>query len=122
MRPIRPDQNIPRARKLRQSSNLPEQVAWRALRTLRDDGWTVRRQHLIGRLIVDFAIVTAKLVIEIDGSIHQRDDVQASDQMRDAFLESEGWRVLRLPAKVGLSEDALLSHVRLALRSYGPSP
>jgi very-short-patch-repair endonuclease len=92
------------------------------LRTLRDDGWTVRRQHPIGKIIVDFAIVKACLVIEIDGSIHQRDDVIATDRKRDAMLEAEGWRILRLPTKVALSEDALLSHVRLWLKSHAPSP
>lgn len=122
MRPIRPDQNIKRARKLRQSANLPEEIAWRALRSLRDDGWPVRRQHPIGNLIVDFAIVKAKLVIEIDGSIHYRDDVVAGDRERDALLKAEGWSVLRLPTKVALSEDALLSQVRMWLKSHGPSP
>lgn len=122
MRPIRPDQNIKRARKLRQSANLPEEIAWRALRSLRDDGWPVRRQHPIGKLIVDFAIVKARLVIEIDGSIHYRDHVVAGDRERDALLEAEGWSVLRLPTKVALSEDALLSHVRMWLKSHRPSP
>ncbi|MBL8558341.1 MAG: DUF559 domain-containing protein [Hyphomonadaceae bacterium] len=122
MRPIRPDRNIKRARKLRQSANLPEEIAWRALRSLGDDGWPVRRQHPIGKLIVDFAIVKAKLVIEIDGSIHYRDDVVAGDRERDALLKAEGWSVLRLPTKVALSEDAVLSHVRMWLKSHGPSP
>ena len=73
-------------------------------------------------MIVDFAIVKARLVIEIDGSIHHRDDVSARDRERDALLRAAGWRVLRLPAKIALSPDALLSHVLLALKSLDPSP
>ena len=92
------------------------------MRWLRKDGWPVRRQHPIGKLIVDFAIVRARLAIEIDGSIHWRDDVIARDAERDVYLKAEGWRVLRLPTKAALSPDALLSHVKIALASLGPSP
>ncbi len=119
---MRDEQNIARARSLRRASNLPEQTAWRALRGLRDHGWPVRRQHAIGRVIVDFAIVRARLAIEIDGSIHQRDDVAAHDGARDAALAAAGWRILRVPARTALSGDALLARVRLALASHGPSP
>lgn len=120
-REIRPEQNLGRAQRSRQQANLPEVRAWEALRTLRDEGWPARRQHPIGRIIVDFAIVKARLVIEVDGSTHQRDDVAAGDRERDAILHAAGWRVLRVPAKAVLSADALLSLVR-ALRSADPSP
>lgn len=119
---MRDEQNIARARSLRRRANLPEQTAWRALRDLRDHGWPVRRQHPVGGIIVDFAIVRARLAIEIDGAIHERDDVAARDAARDAALAAAGWRVLRVPARTALSGDALLARVRLALASHGPSP
>jgi very-short-patch-repair endonuclease len=113
---VREDQNLPRARRLRSSANTPEAVAWDVLRRLRHDGWPVRRQHPIGSLIVDFAIVKARLVIEIDGSIHHRDEVRANDELRDSILHAAGWSVLRIPSRIALSRDALLSHVRMELR------
>ena len=74
-------------------------------------------------MIVDFAITKARLVIEIDGSIHHRDDVRANDELRDAKLREAGWSILRLPTKVAMSRDALLSHVRMELRRLtGPLP
>lgn len=117
---MRSDQNSDRAKLLRQMSNKPEQRAWQTLRGLRKYGHTVRRQHPIADMIVDFAIVKARLAIEIDGSIHARDDEAARDAVRDARLVEKGWTVLRIPAHTALSADALLARVHLALREYSP--
>jgi very-short-patch-repair endonuclease len=108
--------NITRARRLRQIANTPEQLAWKALRTLRQQGVTVRRQHSIPPYTVDFAIRSIKLVIEIDGSIHHRADIKANDAKRDAALKSQGWRVLRIDADTALSADALLARVQRELK------
>src|SRR5713226_1448315 len=51
-----------------------------------------RRQHPIGRFIVDFACTRHRLVIEADGGQH---DQSAADAQRTAWLESHGWRVIR---------------------------
>lgn len=118
---MRDGQNLDRARRLRAAANLPEQVAWDTLRRLRHSGWSVR--HPVGPMIVDFAFASVKLVVEIDGSIHERDSVAAGDRERDASLAVSGWTVLRLPTKVALSPDALLSRVVPELRRLtGPLP
>ena len=103
------------ARRLRRSSNLPEQAAWDVLRTLRADGFPVRRQHPVGRFVVDFAIVRARLVIEIDGGVHARADVAARDAERQAALEAMGWRVMRVNRDDALNTDVLLARVREVL-------
>ncbi|MCI5046956.1 MAG: endonuclease domain-containing protein [Aquisalinus sp.] len=105
-----------RARRLRQEANLPEQKAWETLRQLRKEGWPVRRQVPIEGYTVDFAIRKLKLVIEIDGSIHDLPEVMAADHFRDEKLEAAGWRILRLPAKVALSPDHLIDAVRSKIR------
>ena len=107
--------NTRRARRLRQRANAPEQKAWQALRTLRAQGFAVRRQHPIGPYTVDFAIRKQKLVIEIDGSIHDLDEVKARDALRDETLTHMGWRVIRIPATVAMSADALLARMQDAL-------
>ena len=96
-----------RARKLRQTATTGEQAAWQTLRGFRQHGFPVRRQHPIGGLIVDFAIEQAKLVIEIDGSIHQRRDVQDNDAARDMKLSERGWRVVRVPNDQAFHGDFL---------------
>ena len=106
---------ISHARRLRQDANTPEQIAWQTLRQLRQHGYAVRRQHPIGRYIVDFAIIKAKLVIEIDGGIHQLEAVRQRDAARQTKLEAMGWRVLRIDAQSALSEDYVFATVSEAL-------
>jgi very-short-patch-repair endonuclease len=98
-----------RARSLRKSANLPEQRAWDALRSLRQQGFPVRRQHPIGRYIVDFAITKAKLVVEINGGIHNMKSVAEKDGIRESEISALGWRVVRVPASMAMSADHLLA-------------
>jgi very-short-patch-repair endonuclease len=101
-----------RARSLRRRANAPEQKAWETLRQLRAEGYTVRRQVLIEGLTVDFAIRSLRLVIEIDGAIHDIEAVRQNDVERDARLRSAGWQVLRVPAETAMSGDHLIAVVR----------
>lgn len=103
---------IRRARRLRRAPNTPEDRAWAALRKLRGEGFAVRRQHPVGGYIVDFAVVKARLVIEVDGGIHGYAEIAARDEVRQRTIEASGWRVLRLPAEIALSADHLLDLVR----------
>ena len=96
-----------RARKLRQQANAPEQVAWQTLRALRAYGFPVKRQYAIGPYIVDFAIFRAKLVIEVDGGIHDREAVAQHDAMRQREIEAMGWRVVRFSSEEAMSADTL---------------
>jgi very-short-patch-repair endonuclease len=64
---------------------------WSRLRA-RQLGVKFRRQHPIGPYIADFACCRARLVVEIDSDTHRG----AYDIHRDRWLESRGWRVMRL--------------------------
>ena len=63
-----------------------------------------RRQHAIGRFIVDFFAPEIALIIEVDGLIHQRQ--KEADALRQAFLESKGYHVLRIPNQAIYSDLA----------------
>ena len=104
-----------RARRLRAEANAPEQVAWQALRGLRALGHPVRRQHPIAGYVADFAIIKARLVVEIDGSVHDGGAARAADAERQAEIERLGWRVVRIEAQAALSEDYVFSVVSEAL-------
>jgi very-short-patch-repair endonuclease len=80
------------ARNLRRDATDAERRLWSALRDRRLRGYRFRRQHPIGDFIVDFACTRHRLIVEADGSQHS-DNV--ADLRRPAWLESEGWRVLR---------------------------
>ncbi|WP_375209043.1 endonuclease domain-containing protein [Hyphomonas jannaschiana] len=107
--------DIHHARRLRREANTPEQVAWDALRKLRPLGFPVRRQHPIGGYFVDFAIIKARLVVEIDGSIHGREAARVLDARRQADIERLGWRVLRIDARDATSRDHVFAVVSEAL-------
>jgi very-short-patch-repair endonuclease len=59
-----------------------------------------RRQHPIGRFIVDFYCHQFKLVIEIDGSIHNEENQQERDENRTYELEKLGLTVIRFDNKI----------------------
>ncbi len=112
---MRDGQKIRQARRLRQSANAPEAIAWDSLRQLRKFGVVVRRQHPVGRFIADFAIVKAKLIIEVDGGIHHLTSAKLRDEEREGELASLGWRVVRVSPEVAMSRDHLLALVQREL-------
>ncbi len=84
------------ARDLRNNMTRVEWWLWSRLRFGQLDGWKFRRQAPIGDYIVDFVCLSARLVVEIDGPDHEYREVQ--DARRDAWLESQGFHVIRFTA------------------------
>jgi very-short-patch-repair endonuclease len=81
------------ARRLRKQMTDAERSLWHLLRRKQIDGHRFRKQVPIGKYIVDFACLDARLVIELDGGQHT--DAAEADRERDAWLRSQGLRVLR---------------------------
>jgi very-short-patch-repair endonuclease len=82
------------ARKLRKEPTPAERKLWAYLRGNNLNGINFRRQHAIGHYVPDFCSPKAKLIIELDGSQHL--EQEEYDTERTAFLESKGYRVLRV--------------------------
>ncbi|WP_084554974.1 endonuclease domain-containing protein [[Phormidium ambiguum] IAM M-71] len=80
-------------RQMRCEPTPAEEKLWQKLRNKQLLGFKFRRQHSIDRFIVDFYCGQANLIIEIDGLIHQY--TQIEDAIRQEFLESLGFRVIR---------------------------
>jgi very-short-patch-repair endonuclease len=59
------------------------------------EGLKFRRQHPIGKYIVDFVCLERALVVELDGGQHAEDAPGEKDETRDQWLEEEGFTVLR---------------------------
>jgi len=66
---------------------------WQALRVRQLGGLKFRRQHPVGPFVLDFYCPAGKLVIELDGGVH--DEQAEQDEARTQHLESYGYRVLR---------------------------
>jgi very-short-patch-repair endonuclease len=82
------------ARNNRKESTKAEKIIWNLIRN-KKMGIAFRRQHQIGKYIVDFISLEKKLIIEIDGGQHNEERNINYDEERTMFLNSNGFKVLR---------------------------
>ena len=115
-----PIKQVKRARSLRRQMSLPEVLLWQALRK-RPNGLKFRRQFPTDRITTDFACLSHRLIIEVDGEGHCFGDQPRHDAARDAVLEREGFRVVRIAARDVLDDmDAVLRFVIATCSEAGP--
>ena len=108
-----------KALSLRRNMTDAERVLWRVLRDGKN-GYRFRRQEPIDRYIVDFVCFKARLVIEVDGGQHSD---SAADKKRDAYLLSQGFRVLRFwNNEVMFNFDAVHGAILDALSTAARTP
>ncbi len=81
------------ARNLRTNLTPAEEYLWQALRNRQLNSLRFRSQHPVGNFILDFYCASCKLVVEVDGNIH--DDRHDYDLARTQALEAYGYFVLR---------------------------
>ena len=65
------------------------------MRNRKLSGLKFRRQHPIERVIADFYCAEFRLIVEVDGSIHETEEQHNSDLLRDDWLESQGCTIIR---------------------------
>ena len=82
------------AEEKRKNPTHEEQLMWQLLRANKT-GFHIRRQHIIGSYIVDFACLNKLVTIEIDGGYHNDPSIQMYDEQRTAFLKANGFTELR---------------------------
>ena len=95
---------VEKARELRKKQTPAEEVMWALLRDRQFMDLKFRRQHQIGNYIADFYCDEQKLVIELDGPVHESAQQQKHDAKRDAYLTSMGNAVIRLSNDLVLSD------------------
>ncbi len=83
---------------------MPERFLWSRLRGGQFGEFKLRRQFVIGKFVVDFAVPQLDLVIEIDG--HSHDTTAVRDFVREQEIERLGWRIIRF------SNDEVLTGIR----------
>ena len=111
---------VKRARSLRREMSLPEVLLWQVLRR-RPRGLKFRRQFPIGGITTDFACLERGLIIEVDGDGHSFGDQPRRDASRDALLNREGFRVIRIAARDVLKDmDAALRFILATCSEVGP--
>ena len=85
-------------RDLRSNLTLAEAILWNLLKDSQL-GFKFRRQHSIGNYIVDFYCREKKLVLELDGEVHNNDAIAEKDIARSEYLRGLGLRVMRFENK-----------------------
>lgn len=108
------------AKKMRANPTQAEAALWEQLRA-KKLGAKFRQQHLINDFIVDFVCLSKKLIIEVDGEIHnsQLDE----DAKRTEILEVEGFKVIRFTnAEVLGNIDVVLDKISEELDKRGQIP
>ncbi|HEU0073427.1 MAG TPA: endonuclease domain-containing protein [Dehalococcoidia bacterium] len=108
------------ARDNRAKPTVAEAMLWARLRHRGLEGSRFRRQHAIGRFIVDFYCSEANLVVEVDGPIHRYQE--AEDTEREAELEGRGLRVIRFSNDEVMTDMAAVLRRIAAHLTPNPSP
>ena len=95
------------ARANRQKPTEAESIMWKILRG-RFCGVRFRRQHVIAGFIADFACVSKKLIIEIDGGYHFTEEQIENDAQRTKKLNDYGYTVMRFKNEEVLANTDLV--------------
>lgn len=106
---------------LRRDMTLPERILWKRLRNRKFFKVKFRRQHPIDIFIVDFYCHELKLVIEIDGEVHNDWETSEYDLGRSAELEKYGIKVLRFSNDQVFSDvNSVIEEILLKISDYTP--
>jgi very-short-patch-repair endonuclease len=115
-----PIKTVKRARKLRREMSPAEVKLWCALRQ-RPGGYRFRKQCPQGSFSIDFACLSARLAVEVDGEGHDSPERHERDLRRDQYLSRLGFETMRIPAaEVFGNVDGVVSAITEACRRRGP--
>ncbi len=120
--PVEPLRSRDAARLLRGNQTAAEQRLWSYLRRRQVDGLRFRRQHILGSFIADFYCPQVRLVVKVDGGVHNRPEQQLHDQERDAALRESGLQICRVTNDDVFNDiNAVLSRIRETAHMHGSS-
>jgi very-short-patch-repair endonuclease len=111
------------ARHLRRNRTVAERRLWWRLRELKQIGFKFRQQVPIDHFIVDFACLSERLIIEVDGGTHSTEVELRKDGVREKYLVSQGFRVMRFwNADVRMNMEGVMDTIVAALHTPTPDP
>ena len=106
-------------------NNMPkaEIVLWSKLKGNQLNGYKFRRQHSVGKFVVDFFCPKLKLVIEVDGNSHFLDEKPERDRERQKYIENHGIRFLRFTnADIYKNMNEVLTSIEKYINRYENHP
>lgn len=91
--------NLPKYKKirkyLRNNATRAEKLLWQELKNIKI-GYKFRRQQSINQYIVDFYCPEVKLIVELDGEVHNYENTSKKDYLRDLKLEALNYKIIRI--------------------------
>ena len=115
-----PIKAVKRARKMRREMSPAEKLLWWALKQQSGD-FHFRKQCPQGPYFLDFACLSSRLAIEVDGEAHDRADRPERDALRDGYMQEAGFLTLRVPAaEVFNNLDGVILGIMDVCRTRGP--
>jgi very-short-patch-repair endonuclease len=114
--------NAPR---LRKKTTDAEKRLWYALRKELPDlsGTHFRRQVAVGHYVADFVCLGSRLIVEVDGPVHNDIDQRRKDAQRDAHFRDQNFRVIRFSNEmIMLNMPSVLRTLSSTLTTPTPSP
>ena len=87
-------------KELRSNLTPAEAFLWKQLKAKQLDGKRFVKQHSIGGYIVDFYCASEKLIVELDGEVHQNPKAETHDERRTSVFQSIGYKVIRFENKM----------------------
>ena len=85
---------------MRSNLTSAEAYLWKELQNRKLDSRRFRRQHSINNYIVDFYCAKEKLIVELDGEVHNNPTAEEYDERRSTLLEKLGFTVIRFENKM----------------------
>ena len=105
-------------KELRNNPTKAESMLWKALQKKQLEDRKFRRQHSLGNYIVDFYCPTEKLIVELDGSVHENIINKEYDFNRTEYLNSLGFKVLRFENYLVFEQmDMVLDAIKMEFRN-----
>jgi very-short-patch-repair endonuclease len=97
------------AKRMRRDMTLAEIILWKKLKDRKLFADKFRRQHPVGFYIADFYCHKYKLIIEVDGRIHEEQEIRERDLNREAELKRLGLRIIRF------TNDQIISDINYVI-------
>lgn len=112
------------AQEMRKNPTESEKRMWNILRKFRPEGYIFRRQHPVDIFIADFYCHKLKLIIEVDGDVHNSEQSKEYDNGRSGELEKYGLNIIRFTNDQVLKDP---DNVTLQIKNFinkqtSPSP
>jgi len=85
---------IDKAKEMRHELTKAEDVLWECIRNRKID-YKIRRQHIVNGFIADFICIEKKVIIEVDGGIHETTEQKEHDKFRTEVLNNNGFLIIR---------------------------